>query len=87
MKRKLGILFVICCICINLIGCVNNDEYKYSIGKDTVVVVGDGRFQILKGVVDYSLFDLKQDEMLLDGLSGYYDDGEKNYIHIIMKSM
>ena len=64
MKQKLIILIIIICSWLNIIGCAKNENYKYGIGKDTVVVVGDGRFQILKGVESFSLYDLKKDKVL-----------------------
>lgn len=78
MKRKISII-IICC-CVNFLGCVNNEKYKYRCGKDTVVAVGDGRFQILKGLEEYSLYDSKQDEFLLDNVNNYYDEGERLYV-------
>lgn len=51
-------------------------DYKYPVGKDSFVVVGDGRFQILSGPTDYGLYDQTTDEDLIETIISYYDDGE-----------
>jgi UDP-2,3-diacylglucosamine pyrophosphatase LpxH len=57
------------------VGCKTQD-YKYSVGKDSFVVVGDGRFQILSGPTSYSLWDITKDDALIETIISYYDDGE-----------
>lgn len=86
MKQKLIILIIIICSCLNIIGCAKNENYKYGIGKDTIVVVGDGRFQILKGVESFSLYDLKKDKVLLDNVDEYYNDG-KSRLYVFNNEM
>ena len=86
MKQKLIILIIIICSCLNIIGCAKKENYKYGIGKDTVVVVGDGRFQILKGVESFSLYDLKKDKVLLDNVDEYYNDG-KSRLYVFNNEM
>ena len=73
MKKRAFI--VIMFICLITIGC-RMEDYKYPVGKDSFVVVGDGRFQILSGPTEYSLSDLMKDDDLIETIISYYDNGE-----------
>ena len=48
--------------------------------------MGDGRFQILKGVESFSLYDLKKDKVLLDNVDEYYNDG-KSRLYVFNNEM
>lgn len=69
------VLILIMFICLTIIGCRMQD-YKYPVGRDSFVVVGDGKFQILSGPTDYSLWDQTKDDDLIDTIISYYDNGE-----------
>lgn len=73
MKKRAFI--VIMFICLITVGC-KMEDYKYPVGRDSFVVVGDGRFQILSGPTEYSLSDLMKDDDLIETIISYYDNGE-----------
>lgn len=68
-------LIIIMFICLFVVGC-KIEDYKYPVGKDSFVVVGDGRFQILSGPTSYSLWDQTEDDALLETVISYYDNGD-----------
>lgn len=71
------IIVMVCFICI---GC-DMEDYKYPVGKDSSVVVGDGRYQILSGIESDSLFDIKTDDVIISTIKSYYDNGtDKLYV-------
>lgn len=73
MKKRVFILIMF--ICLMTMGC-RMEDYKYPVGRDSFVVVGDGRFQILSGPTDYTLFDQTKDDPLIETIISYYDNGE-----------
>lgn len=73
MKKTICIIVMF--ICLVITGCSMQD-YKYPIGRDSFVVVGDGRFQILSGPTEYSLYDQTKNDDLIDTIISYYDNGE-----------
>ncbi len=72
--KKIVFIFIMY-ICLIIMGCRMKD-YKYPVGKDSFVVVGDGRFQILSGPTDYALYDQTKDDPLIETIISYYDNGE-----------
>ena len=73
MKKRVFIFFMF--ICFIIMGC-RMEDYKYTVGRDSFVVVGDGRFQILSGPMEYALSDQMKDDDLIETIISYYDDGK-----------
>lgn len=61
-------IFSIVTIGVLLGGC---KTLKYEIGRDTVTYFGDGRYQILRGVGDNSLFDMQTDQELAQDVTNW----------------
>lgn len=73
MKKRVFILIMF--ICLITMGC-RMEDYKYPVGRDSFVVVGDGRFQILSGPTSYALWEQTKDDALIETIISYYDNGE-----------
>ncbi len=78
--KKIVFIFIMF-ICLIIMGC-RLEDYKYPVGRDSYVVVGDGRFQIGSGPTSYSLSDGTKDDPLIETIISYYDDG-KNKLYVI----
>ena len=67
-----------------LSGCGITENAKYPSGRDTCLSVGDGRFQILRGV-SYAMYDLEKEEFILEDIRHYYDDSKNKKLYLVNK--
>jgi hypothetical protein len=78
---KTGFLLVTICLVFLLSSC----SEQYPTGKDTVLSVGNGRFQILHGIT-YSLFTFDNSTSTADDVQEYYDDTKGAKLYLICES-
>lgn len=74
--KKIGIIVV---ISLFLIGC-SNEKLSYPVGKDSFIVVGDGKYQIIYCMQEYYLRNVETDDILLNYVKEYYDDGKRFFV-------
>lgn len=86
MKRVYILIFVII-YALATCGCLHADSEKYSYGRDTVVRVGEGRFDICRfGDVNnerYGVVDVDTQENIEDNVSKYYDYKRVGKLYLI----